>query len=96
MTGYLKLLFAIFNVVILAFVYQSDVLAHGFGERYDLPLPLWLYLSAAAASVGFSFIILCIFLRPQQNFEKSYQLDILDLPYFKWLNSDLLLNSIKL
>ena len=51
MTGYLKLLFAIFNVVILAFVYQSDVLAHGFGERYDLPLPLWLYVSGGGIVV---------------------------------------------
>ena len=32
--------------------------AHGFGQRYDLPLPLWLYLSGAALTVALSFSFL--------------------------------------
>ena len=32
------------------------VYAHGFGERYDLPVPLWLYIWGAAAVVLISFI----------------------------------------
>ena len=66
MTGYLKLLFAIFNVVILAFVYQSDVLAHGFGERYDLPLPLWLYVSGGGIVVFSSFLAIGFFLQNRE------------------------------
>ncbi len=37
--------------------------AHGFGQRYDLPLPLSLYLFGAAASVVVSFIIVGLFVR---------------------------------
>src|SRR5262245_66235096 len=31
--------------------------AHGFGQRYDLPIPLSFYLAGAAAAVVVSFII---------------------------------------
>ncbi|MDO8533341.1 MAG: hypothetical protein Q7S17_01175 [Xanthobacteraceae bacterium] len=37
--------------------------AHGFGQRYDLPLPLSLYLLGAAAVVVFSFVIVGLFVR---------------------------------
>lgn len=37
--------------------------AHGFGQRYDLPLPLSLYLAGTAAAVVFSFVIVGLFLR---------------------------------
>lgn len=37
--------------------------AHGFGQRYDLPLPLSLYLFGAAAAVVLSFIIVGLFVR---------------------------------
>jgi hypothetical protein len=37
--------------------------AHGFGQRYDLPLPLSLYLFAAASAVVVSFVIVALFVR---------------------------------
>ena len=37
--------------------------AHGFGQRYDLPLPLWLYLLAIAAAIVFSFVVAALFMR---------------------------------
>ena len=39
--------------------------AHGFGERYDLPVPLWLYLYGAGATVLVSFVVVGMFLRGQ-------------------------------
>jgi hypothetical protein len=39
--------------------------AHGFGQRYDLPLPLSLYLAGAAAAVVVSFVIVGLFVREQ-------------------------------
>ncbi|CAA9488050.1 MAG: Serine phosphatase RsbU, regulator of sigma subunit [uncultured Rubrobacteraceae bacterium] len=36
-------------------------LAHGFGQRYDLPVPLWLYLYGAAGAVLLSFVVLGLF-----------------------------------
>jgi len=37
--------------------------AHGFGQRYDLPLPLSLYLLGTAAAVLFSFVVVGLFVR---------------------------------
>src|SRR5437660_1904529 len=37
--------------------------AHGFGQRYDLPLPLSLYLFGTAAVVVFSFVVAGLFVR---------------------------------
>ncbi len=36
----------------------SPCFAHGFGERYDLPLPLWMYLAGAGATVALTFALL--------------------------------------
>ena len=37
-------------------------LAHGFGQRYDLPVPLWLYLYGAAGAVALSFVVFGLFI----------------------------------
>jgi hypothetical protein len=37
--------------------------AHGFGQRYDLPLPLTLYLCGAALTVAVSCVMLMLFVR---------------------------------
>ncbi len=36
-------------------------LAHGFGARYDLPVPLWLYLFGSAAAIVLSFVVVGLF-----------------------------------
>lgn len=41
----------------------SGARAHGFGQRYDLPLPLALYLFAAALTVAISCVMFAMFVR---------------------------------
>jgi hypothetical protein len=41
----------------------SPAFAHGFGQRYDLPIPLSHYLWGAGATVAFSFAVFAIFLK---------------------------------
>jgi hypothetical protein len=36
--------------------------AHGFGQRYDLPIPLSFYVFGAGATVAFSFVVAAAFL----------------------------------
>src|SRR5688572_15560845 len=38
-------------------------LAHGFGQRFDLPLPLWLWLAGAGASIVATFVVAALFVR---------------------------------
>ena len=41
----------------------QPVYAHGFGERYDLPVPLEYYLLGAAATVALSFVVIGVFVK---------------------------------
>ena len=43
----------------------ATVFAHGFGERYDLPVPLDYFLVGAAAAVALSFVVIGLFVRRQ-------------------------------
>ena len=49
--------------LLLAVSVPATTHTHGFGERYDLPVPLWLYLTGAAAAVVLSFVVLAVFFR---------------------------------
>ena len=49
--------------VLLLLATPGLALAHGFGERYDLPVPLTLYVIGAGAAVGFSFLVIALFAR---------------------------------
>ncbi len=37
--------------------------AHGFGQRFDLPLPLWLWVTGAGATIVVSFVVVALFVR---------------------------------
>ena len=48
-------------LVLIAFllaVPERGALAHGFGIRYDIPVPFWLYAYGAAAAVVLTFVLL--------------------------------------
>jgi hypothetical protein len=49
---------------------------HGFGERYDLPIPLSFYLAGAAAAVVVSFLIAALFLRASPTSRAYPRLDL--------------------
>ena len=63
--------------------------AHGFGERYDLPVPLPLYLFGAALVVLISFLILGLFGRTEL---KAYSYPTINLFSFRLMR--LLFNQI--
>jgi len=54
--------------------------AHGFGERYELPLPLSLYLVGGAAVVGLSFLVFALFVREQSAHEHRAGVNLLARP----------------
>jgi hypothetical protein len=57
--------------------------AHGFGQRYDLPLPLSLYLFGAAAAVVFSFVVVGLFVRSTPPARAYSRVDLFDYPLGK-------------
>src|SRR5690242_15771124 len=58
---------------VLAAAMPSPLHAHGFGQRYDLPVPLWLYLLGAGATVGFSFVVVGALVPARASGKRSLQ-----------------------
>ena len=56
------------------------VSAHGFGQRYDLPIPLNYFILAAAATVLLSFIILGFFVRDTSHDLRYSRLNLFAIP----------------
>ncbi len=52
-----------FALAIGAIVFSPMVVGHGFGQRYDLPVPLWLWVTGAGATIVLSFVIVGLFSR---------------------------------
>ena len=67
---------------VLAFIFfsYSTVEAHGFGERYDLPVPLPMFLYGAAFTVAVSFVLITVFLRPRTVSSHFPSYNIRNLP----------------
>ena len=74
--------------------------AHGFGERYDLPLPLSLFVIAGAAAVLLSFVVAAVFLRGDAMHREYPRWNLLSAPVIgrllasPWLTTTLQLLSI--
>jgi len=51
------------HVALIFFLVPAVASAHGFAQRYDLPVPLSLYITGAAATVALSFVVIAWFLR---------------------------------
>ena len=54
---------AVVTGALFASVATGQAQAHGFGARYDLPIPLSLYLTGAGLTVALSFAMLALFMR---------------------------------
>lgn len=61
-----------------ALAVAPDALAHGFGERYELPLPLVLFLAASALVVLFSFAAMALFLRAGPDLHDYPRFNLID------------------
>ena len=55
----------------------ATVFAHGFGERYDLPVPLDYFLVGAAAAVALSFVVIGLFVRRQPTASRYPRFNLL-------------------
>jgi hypothetical protein len=58
-------------------------LAHGFGQRYDLPVPLWLYLYGAAGAVLLSFVAFGLFVGERGAARDYPRLNLLQFGLFR-------------
>ena len=55
----------------------GPVAAHGFGQRYDLPVPLGLWVGGAAVAVAVSFLVIGLVVRERPGAQGSARLNLL-------------------
>ena len=60
--------------------------AHGFGQRFDLPLPLWLWITGAGATIVFTFLIVALFVRDRPLVFTEAELR-LRVPAVRWIGA---------
>ena len=70
--------------------------AHGFGARYDLPLPLTLYLCGAALTVVVSCLMLVYFVRAAPKEHAYPHVDLLAYRATRWLASAPVVAAVRL
>ena len=78
-------------VVLVRALSPAPAYAHGFGDRYDLPVPLWLYITGAGAAVAFSFAVIGLYVRGNPGSGGYPRLDLL-----KWRAGRVLAHPIAL
>ena len=74
----------------------ATVQAHGFAQRYDLPVPLGLYISGAAATVLLSFVVIAFFLRPHREFGDYPRVNLLATRLGRLLAQPVLLLGLRM
>lgn len=86
-----SIVFAIVSLVGVRTVY-----AHGFGERYDLPIPLSYFLVGAAATVAVSFVLIGFFVKSPLRLFTYPRLNLFGNGFLRIiLMNQFLLNAIK-
>jgi hypothetical protein len=78
-----------------AMVFAGPALAHGFGERYDLPLPLRFFVIAGAAAVALSFVVVAVFLRGGSMHHAYPHYNLMRIAPVRWLASPFSLGLVR-
>lgn len=74
----------------------GPALAHGFGQRYSLPIPLWLYLTGAGLTVAASFVMIALWVRRAPIAQDYKRIDLMRLPIGRVLGAPGLLFGLRL
>jgi len=61
--------------------------AHGFGQRFDLPLPLWLWLMGAGATIAMTFVVMALFMKGRRFAAEYRRTDLLRFRVVRWAAS---------
>lgn len=81
---------------VVVFHLPGPAIAHGFAQRYDLPVPLGLYLTGAAAAVALSFAVVAFFVRGRRTVIRYPRYDLFSTPPGRVLERPWLVGTIRL
>ena len=72
-------------IILLASMVTPAVSSHGFGERYDLPIPLSYFVIGAGMTVALSFVVIGLFIRSTSSYPDYPKRDLWNSTSFKVL-----------
>ena len=75
----------------IALLAAGQAQAHGFGARYDLPIPLSLYLAGAGLTVALSFVMLARFMRSAPLAEDDRRINLMATAFGRVLGAPAML-----
>ncbi len=75
------------TVSLCVLVTTGQAQAHGFGARYDLPIPLSLYLAGAGLTVALSFAMLALFMRRAPHADEYWRINLLHTAFGRLLGA---------
>lgn len=76
-------------------VSATSASAHGFGQRYDLPLPLGLWVLGAGATVVLTFAIMALYLRDWHKGGGMPSTNLLRFAAVRWLAHPVVIRTIR-
>lgn len=74
----------------------GPALAHGFGQRYSLPIPLWLYLTGAGLTVAASFALIGLLVRRAPAAQDHKRIGLTQLPIGRALGAPAVLAGLRI
>lgn len=80
---------------LLALSGAAPAFAHGFGQRFDLPLPIQFWVAGAGATIVLTFVVVAIFVRERAEAASYPRLNLFATPALSWLGHPVLLEIVK-
>ena len=72
-------------IILLVSMVTPAVSSHGFGERYDLPIPLSYFVIGAGMTVALSFVVIGLFIRSTSSYPDYPKRDLWNSTSFRLL-----------
>ena len=72
-------------IILLVSMATPAVSSHGFGERYDLPIPLSYFVIGAGMTVALSFLVIGLFIRSTGSYPNYPRWDLWNFGSFRLL-----------
>jgi hypothetical protein len=78
-----------------ALLAATPAFAHGFGQRFDLPLPIQFWVAGAGATIVLTFVVVAIFVRERGVSALYPRLNLFATPALAWLGHPILLEIVR-
>lgn len=79
----------------MLFLLPNLVSAHGFAERYDLPVPLTLYLIGAGLTVALSFVVVSIFIGKKSEIDGYWRFNLMTTAFGRFLANRWIIRALQ-